>query len=119
MKITITKSRNTFTIMCVASIAFFVLAYFVGSRGADDGLASVERLQLVWPDVLDLPQDDRILLAKLSMECNLNQVPKDRDAVIGCLKLAANNVTDSQGVSGDSSRVKDELNFLLEGAPLQ
>lgn len=119
MQISITRSRHTFAILCFGAVGFFLLAFFLGSRSADDGLASVERLQLVWPDVLDLPHEDRLLLARLSIDCNLNQAPKERDAVIGCLKRAAEASSDDDVGNDDLSRVKVDLQLLLDAAPAQ
>lgn len=70
---------------------FFVIAIglaivFVGrTLGEKEGKAAVERLQLLWPNVLTMSESDRILLAKLSLDCKVSEVPAEKTAVRDCL----------------------------------
>lgn len=57
-------------------------------RGSVAGAQTLERLQVVWPDVLQMPDDDRLVLADLAMRCRLDQEPLVAQNVVRCLRSA-------------------------------
>lgn len=82
------KPSKLVMIGCAVAIVFAAGAAVVlagRSLGESQGKAAVERLQLLWPNVLNLPKADRILLARLSLDCNVGDVPVDKAAVRACL----------------------------------
>jgi hypothetical protein len=81
--------KRTTSFLVAAAIAapiVLLLGYFGGRATADD---SVTRLQLLWPDVLTMPEDDRLALAKIAMACRLNQVEVKRPAIVACMRAGA------------------------------
>lgn len=96
MKITITKSKHTLPILIAFPILFLTAAHFLGKKaGNDSGIAAMERLRLVWPNVSEMDEVDRRLLAVLSLSCKLEEEPLERDATIACLRRAATNPLES------------------------
>jgi hypothetical protein len=63
----------------------FAIVFAGRTLGEKEGKAAVERLQLLWPNVLTMSEPDRILLAKLSLDCNVSDVPAEKAAVRECL----------------------------------
>jgi len=59
--------------------------------GENVAKADIELLALVWPYVMDMQQNERALLAGLSISCRLSQTASDRESVIACLRSAATN----------------------------
>jgi hypothetical protein len=44
---------------------------------------------LVWPDLRQMPEADRFVLADLAAQCRLHEKPAVRDEVVKCLTDAA------------------------------
>jgi hypothetical protein len=57
--------------------------------GSADGEKSLRRLQLVWPDVLQMPDGDRLVLTELAMQCRLHEKPLTAQDAVQCLTSAA------------------------------
>jgi len=102
----------------VALIALSLLvvvnaARVIGAKaGADVALRSKERLQLVWPSIMDMPVNDRALLVGLAMTCHVEQRPAIAGDVVECLRDAVDDphAMLPKGVDRDSARVKlDQL----------
>ncbi|MCW0399276.1 hypothetical protein NB700_001832 [Xanthomonas sacchari] len=71
--------------------AFLALAYMLGgfARQKDPGAAVKQRLTLVWPDLMQMDEADRKVLAVLAADCGLAEVVPARDQVVRCLRRAA------------------------------
>lgn len=81
--------------------------------GKSDGLASRQRLEIVWPDLMQMRDQDRALLAGLALTCHMQDRNKDAAAVLECLH---------EGVESDNPRLpygmsrkqaQDRLNELI------
>jgi hypothetical protein len=84
--------RPSLVILPILAVLLGVAALNVGRwTGADAGQRSLDRLQLVWPSLLAMPEQDRALLAGLAMTCRLEQRDKEPKEVIGCLREAVND----------------------------
>ena len=72
-------------------VAVFALALIgIGRQAGEDvAKADIELLSLVWPYVMDMQQNERALLAGLSITCRLSLTATDRESVIACLRSAA------------------------------
>lgn len=71
-------------------VVFAITVIGIGRQaGETTAKADIELLSLVWPYVMDLQQNERALLAGLSLSCRLKQTATDRDSVIACLRSAA------------------------------
>lgn len=75
------------TAAVAAASAVFVAAGYFGGRHTAEG--ALERLQLVWPNFQSLDQEQRVLLAKIAIECELHQVDATIDPVVRCLRDGA------------------------------
>ena len=55
------------------------------------GKADRERLSTIWPDVLRLPQETRVVLVRASLACDLQELPSTatRVDVARCLRVGA------------------------------
>ncbi|WP_321817018.1 MULTISPECIES: hypothetical protein [unclassified Paraburkholderia] len=81
------------------SIAMFIgVSLIVGAApflgrfsGTNDGIAARERLELVWPDLMQMPDRDRALLAGLALTCQLEDRVKEQAAVRECLQDAVDS----------------------------
>jgi hypothetical protein len=77
-------------ITCLGVIVFFSFAasHWFGKRDSQDAM---DRIVLVWKAPLSLPERDRLLLAGLAIACRLHEAPMAKEAVIECLRNAANS----------------------------
>lgn len=74
------------TLIAVVALA----AVGIGRQAGEDvAKADIELLSLVWPYVMDMQQNERALLAGLSISCRLSRTATDREGVIACLRSAA------------------------------
>lgn len=69
-----------------AALMVLAVAYLGGRAPADP---SGERLRMVWPRLDQLADDDRVLLARLSAQCGLQQQERNVAVILGCLQSAA------------------------------
>lgn len=58
--------------------------------GALEGKQALQRLQVVWPNVEQMPETDRFALADLAFQCRLHEKPPVKEEVVKCLTDAAN-----------------------------
>lgn len=100
----------------LAALSILIVANFarvIGAKaGASAGERSKERLQLVWPSIMDMPVDDRALLVGLAMTCHVEQRPAIVGDVVECLRDAVDDphAILPNGVDRDSARAKlDQL----------
>lgn len=95
------------------SFTLSLLAVKVGrSAGESAAQESQKRLLPLWPHLLELPEQDRALLALLALECRLPEQPHGRAATVSCLRSA----TGSEGLRGISSDPAGQLEKLLNQA---
>lgn len=73
-------------------VGLFFFARYAGERAAK---ADIERIELLVPNVLGLPQEDRVLFATLSLECNLQSKPLAAYEVEPCLTEAAKKLEEN------------------------
>lgn len=52
----------------------------------------MERLQLLWPQFQELPPKQKMLLAKLAIECDLSRVEPGPAEVVQCLRDGASSL---------------------------
>lgn len=65
-------------------------AHMIGRMaGADAGDRSRDRLQIIWPSIMTMQQDDRALIVGLAMSCHLEHRPTAANEVVACLREAA------------------------------
>lgn len=74
------------TLIAVVALAAVGIGRQAGENVAN---ADIELLSLIWPYVMDMQQNERALLAGLSITCRLSTTATDRDSVIACLRSAA------------------------------
>lgn len=97
-----------------AFILVWLLASMVGGVAKTwSGDRSKERLQLVFPSIMNMPVSDRVLLVDLAMTCHLEQRQAARTEVTACLRKAVDDphATFPNGVNRDGARAR--LNQLL------
>lgn len=73
-------------IIAVVAIAALAIGNYSGRENAEKAKA---RLELVWPDFDNLPDEDRALLGGYSLACKLPSRPLEAAEVIACLRDAA------------------------------
>jgi hypothetical protein len=113
-----TMSRKfTFAILAIAScVALFLIAIFLGHyAGREDAKLAIQRLDLVFGNVMSLPEADRLLLVKLSMTCRLSNRPLARDETIRCLRDATSS--GSLQMPADLPDPRTHLDMLLNSVP--
>lgn len=72
MKFAAKRVTVVVAVMVLIALVLIALGRNAGGSAAE---ASIEKLSVIWPDVLALQEEDRILLAKLSLDCNLPLQP--------------------------------------------
>jgi len=80
-----------------AACASLGIGRWIGSSAAD---ATIQRLSVLWPNLMSMPQQDRALLAWLSIRCDLLRQPDDEGSTVLCLRRAA--ATEAAGKAFDS-----------------
>jgi hypothetical protein len=71
------------TFLAPLAIAFGSLA------GRTAGAELRVKLLLVWPDLLNMPVHDRVVLVRLGIRCNASKEPTESTAVLRCLRDVA------------------------------
>lgn len=90
------KRRTAVIALLVVSLLSFA-AWFGTRIGFDAGLRAgtvagaqaAKGLELVWPDVLQMPETDRLVLGHLAIRCRLEDEPPVAENVVRCLRSAA------------------------------
>lgn len=70
----------------VAGLLLTLLGRGAGLRAAEQ---DKERLQLLWPDIMTMPIQDRTLIVRAAMECKVYRQPVQAEAVAQCLREGA------------------------------
>jgi hypothetical protein len=88
------RSAAVVAILIAGALAIVVWGYRAMredafSLGAAHGARTLNRLQLIWPDYLQMSQEDRLVLANLSQRCKLHEEPAIPQRVVQCLARAA------------------------------
>ncbi|PNE59596.1 hypothetical protein A8H39_00150 [Paraburkholderia fungorum] len=81
--------------------------------GKSDGIESRQRLEIVWPDLMQMPDQDRALLASLALTCHLKDRNKDQAAVLSCLEEAVDDEHPRFPYGMDRKQARDRLNDLI------
>lgn len=86
------RSKRRLLIVALIALSILVaanLARVMGARaGAIAAERSRERLQLVWPSLMDMPANDRALLVGLALTCHVENRPAIVGDVVECLRGA-------------------------------
>jgi hypothetical protein len=101
--------------VCIVALAVgYGVATSVGRKaGEADAELAKERLLLVWPAFMSMPDGDRALVVGLAMTCKLSSRPADADQVVACLKSAADDPNAMLPKGTDRSAVPARLDALL------
>lgn len=103
-------------LLCVASLTLIGAgaASVIGHMaGAADAARARERLDLLWPSLMTMHQDDRALLVGLAMSCHLERRPAAANEVVACLREAAVNSHAMLPKDMDPARARARLEQLL------
>lgn len=84
-----TRAKQFLAIALLAGISFSVVIKLSHRAGAEAGALAKDRLQLVWPSLMTMPDEDRALIVGLAMSCRLEQRPAQSSDVVTCLREAA------------------------------
>jgi hypothetical protein len=83
------KIRSWIVAAAIGLTIAVMVASFALRLGAEAGAQTAERLNLVFGEVLALPETERALLASLAMACRLHVKDKTPGAVVACLRDGA------------------------------
>jgi hypothetical protein len=81
--------------------------------GKSNGIASRQRLEIVWPNLMQMRDQDRALLAGLALTCHMQDRNKDQAAVLECLHEAVENEHPHLPYGMDRKEAQDRLNQLI------
>ncbi|CAN7328065.1 hypothetical protein [Variovorax sp. LjRoot178] len=99
--------------IAIGTVAATVLAVGALAIGTWSGRALAEatqqRLRGLWPEVMTMPQEDRMLLVWLSFECNLTLQPAGQGETIGCLRKAAATEAASERFQAPATQLEQLL----------
>ena len=88
-------------------------ATFVGKRAGESMADDVQsRLSMLWPNLMEMPQQDRALLALLAYECKLPTLPPGHRTTVACLRSA----TTAERIRKVTPDPAAQLNKLLDQA---
>lgn len=115
------NNSNTFPKLLTGAVLAIVLGVAIIWIGRNAGEHAAEatktRLELIWPDLMTMPANDRALLAGLSMTCRMERRPVDKEAVIACLREAATDPDAHLPKIVKPSEASTQLESLLRTAP--
>ncbi|AMR77951.1 hypothetical protein [Cupriavidus nantongensis] len=95
-------------------LAVALIGQFLGTMaGNADGERAKVRLEIVWPSLMSMPQEDRALLVGLAMSCRLERRQAEADEVVDCLRQAASSPDAMLPRGTDRASVPAQLNRLL------
>jgi hypothetical protein len=83
------STRAKVAIAVAIGLAATALGWSAGDEVVDK---TTPRLQLLWPNFLTLPDNDRALVARVARRCRLPTVDADRDTVARCLRAGASEL---------------------------
>ncbi|MFP3709741.1 hypothetical protein SB783_37640 [Paraburkholderia sp. SIMBA_009] len=108
-----TKTR--IAAVCIVAVAVtYGVATSVGRKtGEADAELAKQRLELVWPSFMSMPDNDRALVVGLAMTCRLSTRPADAGQVVECLKSAADDPNATLPKGTDRSAIPARLDALL------
>lgn len=105
----------------LAGIAVLLATTIGRSAGEASGTLTRERLETVWPSLMQMPVRDRAVLVGLAMTCELHRREFDasdaRGQVVGCLTEAAANPDADLPRGVDRADALDTYHRLLAEAP--
>ncbi|KWW32422.1 hypothetical protein AU374_06022 [Cupriavidus metallidurans] len=91
-----------------------LIGQFIGTfEGNADGERAKVRLEIVWPSLMSMPQEDRALLVGLAMSCHLERRPAEAGEIVDCLRQAANSPDAILPKGADRASVPARLDRLL------
>jgi len=107
----LTRSRLAkVALACVGLVAIALGSVRCGQiAGKERGIATLARIQLVWPDVLIFPHDERLFLAELALECRVTAEPAAAAIVLSCLYRAA----EARETEGGEKTARSDLRKLV------
>jgi hypothetical protein len=101
-------------VLAVSGFAAVRYAYHIGNQ---EGERSIARLSLVWPSIMAMSQEDRAMLAGLSLSCRLQDRPAVKSAIITCLEDAAADPNAVLPKGFDQRSAQARLRVLLSQQP--
>lgn len=109
--------KHALVIAAVAVAGSAVALKIAHTAGADAGGRAKDRLQMVWPSLMAMPDQDRALIVGLAFSCRLEQRPAEPREIVACLREAAAdpNATVPKGI--DKASVPAKLEQLLNYKP--
>lgn len=107
-----TSTKLSLAVLGLALIVA-VLVFLGRTAGESAAVADKERLSLVWPGLMDMPQADRAFLVGLAMTCKLGREPVAADAVVACLRRAAIDTNPTLPVGVDKPSAPGKLETML------
>lgn len=90
----------------LAGVVLVGLGYWGGKHSAQQ---AIERLQVLWPDVLQMKKADRALIARISLRCGLGRVDGGHAEIVNCLRAGAAELDREDAPDYKWSRRLEEL----------
>lgn len=111
------NNKNLIRAIIALAAIVGITTYMSNKLGQANGEKALARMQQVWPNVLDMPAQDRALLGSLSISCRLEDRPLQASATIDCLRqaMASNDVILPKGM--DRASATQRLDQLLADRP--
>jgi hypothetical protein len=105
--------KHALGVVVVAVIALGLATKIGHMAGEDAGGRAKDRLQLVWPSLMAMPEGDRALIVGLAMSCRLEERPAEPREVVACLREAAADPNAMLPKGTDKASVPAKLEQLL------
>lgn len=107
---TIRKLYKVAALLGGGALLILILGNLAGRHVAE---AHLERLEQIWPTFESMPERDRAFLIGLSMTCQLQREPIQREAVLACLESATRDQDVLLPVGEDKAQAAVRLQRLL------
>ncbi|KHS09423.1 hypothetical protein BMD20_29575 [Burkholderia multivorans] len=110
----LTIQHRHIAILVAGAVAVVAASYWFGREaGKEAGRRAIERIELVWPSVRSMPEQDRAILAGLGLTCRVQERPPVVSAIIACLQDAAADPNPILPKGVDRSLAQKRLSELL------
>lgn len=85
-----TKNKNRLVLWSALVVAVLLGSVLLGKcTGSYAGRVTVERAQTIWPNIMQMPEADRAIIARAAILCHLTEEHATAQAVVACLREGA------------------------------
>ncbi|KIZ48456.1 hypothetical protein UM91_22015 [Pseudomonas oryzihabitans] len=106
-------TKKTVVYVLIGLAIVYISNVIMGRVGEQEGQKVKERLTLVWPQFMAMPEMDRALLAGLAFTCRLADRPAEASQVVPCLRQGLDAEKPDLPIGLDKIQARGELDRII------